>query len=74
MHKSCKDKNYNSIVDLYDVWIIKRIKVSAESDYLFLSLPEGITINIIAKRNSAWLQSFYEELINGYQARVPFRL
>jgi len=67
MHKSCKDKNYNAIVDLYDVWIIKRIKVSAESDYLFLPLPEGLTINIIARRNSAWLVSFNEERINGYQ-------
>jgi hypothetical protein len=63
MLKSYKDKNYNSIVDLYDVWIIKRIQLSAESDYLFLYLPEGIIINIIARRNFAWLVSFNEERI-----------
>ena len=65
MHKSCKDKNYNSIIDLCDVWIIKIIEVSAESDYLFLSLPEGHSINIIARKNFAWLVSFNEEWMNG---------
>ena len=27
----------------------------------------------MSKKNSVWPKSFYEELINGYQARVPFR-